>query len=279
MPHINGPFTPDLATEVGTMTAKAKTNDWPLKVEWGLIGSCTNSSYEDLSRAASIAQQALDKGLVTKAEFGINPGSEQVRFTAERDGILEVFENLDAKIFTNACGPCIGQWARYEDPKNAPKNSIVHSFNRNFAKRADGNPNTHAFVASPEMVAAIAISGRLDFNPLTDALINKDGEKVMLDEPTFPGCVVSCRVIGMFRMTDEKGGDDKLLCVAAGDIRKSNLTDLKDVPTYELEEIKHFFEVYKTLEPGKEVHGGEWVGHDAAELEINASYKRYTDSH
>jgi aconitate hydratase len=184
MPHINGPFTPDLATEVGTMTDKAKANDWPLKVEWGLIGSCTNSSYEDLSRAASIAQQALDKGLVTKAEFGINPGSEQVRFTADRDGILEVFENLDAKIFTNACGPCIGQWARYEDPKNAPKNSIVHSFNRNFAKRADGNPNTHAFVASPEMVAAIAISGRLDFNPLTDSLINKDGEKVMLDEPT-----------------------------------------------------------------------------------------------
>ena len=184
MPHINGPFTPDLATEVGTMTDKAKSNDWPLKVEWGLIGSCTNSSYEDLSRAASIAQQALDKGLVTKAEFGINPGSEQVRYTAERDGILEVFENLDAKIFTNACGPCIGQWGRYEDPKNAPKNSIVHSFNRNFAKRADGNPNTHAFVASPEMVAAIAISGRLDFNPLTDSLINKDGAKVMLDEPT-----------------------------------------------------------------------------------------------
>ena len=184
MPHINGPFTPDLATEVGTMTDKAKSNDWPLKVEWGLIGSCTNSSYEDLSRAASIAQQALDKGLVTKAEFGINPGSEQVRYTAERDGILEVFKNLDAKIFTNACGPCIGQWGRYEDPKNAPKNSIVHSFNRNFAKRADGNPNTHAFVASPEMVAAIAISGRLDFNPLTDSLINKDGDKVMLDEPT-----------------------------------------------------------------------------------------------
>ena len=183
MPHINGPFTPDLATEVGTMTDKAKANEWPLKVEWGLIGSCTNSSYEDLSRAASIAQQALDKGLVTKAEFGINPGSEQVRYTAERDGILKVFEDLDAKIFTNACGPCIGQWARYEDPKNAPKNSIVHSFNRNFAKRADGNPNTHAFVASPEMVAAIAISGRLDFNPLTDSLINKDGEKVMLDEP------------------------------------------------------------------------------------------------
>ena len=183
MPHLNGPFTPDLATPVGTMTEKAKTNDWPLKVEWGLIGSCTNSSYEDLSRAASIAQQALDKGLVTKAEFGINPGSEQVRYTAERDGILKVFEDLDAKIFTNACGPCIGQWARYEDPKKAPKNSIVHSFNRNFAKRADGNPNTHAFVASPEMVAAIAISGRLDFNPLTDTLINENGDAVLLDEP------------------------------------------------------------------------------------------------
>ncbi|MDT0552035.1 aconitate hydratase [Urechidicola vernalis] len=184
-PLLNGPFTPDLSTEVGSdMTQKAKDNDWPIKVEWGLIGSCTNSSYEDLSRAASIAQQALDKGLKTKAEFGINPGSEQVRYTAERDGILQVFEKLDAKIFTNACGPCIGQWARYNDPKNAPKNSIVHSFNRNFAKRADGNPNTHAFVASPELTAAIAIAGRLDFNPLTDSLINENGEKVMLEEPS-----------------------------------------------------------------------------------------------
>ncbi|MEZ4917188.1 MAG: aconitate hydratase [Chitinophagales bacterium] len=184
MPHLNGPFTPDLATEVGSMHDKAVKNGWPLEVEWGLIGSCTNSSYEDLSRAASIAQQALDKKLDTKAKFGINPGSEQVRFTAERDGLLEVFEDLKATIFTNACGPCIGQWARYSDPKNAPKNSIVHSFNRNFAKRADGNPNTHAFVASPEMVAAIAISGRLDFNPITDTLVNRDGEKVKLDEPT-----------------------------------------------------------------------------------------------
>ena len=184
MPLLNGPFTPDLATPVGTMHDKAIKNDWPLKVEWGLIGSCTNSSYEDLSRAASIAQQALDKKLKTKAEFGINPGSEQVRYTAERDGILQVFEKLDAKIFTNACGPCIGQWARYEDPKNAPKNSIIHSFNRNFAKRADGNPNTHAFVASPEITAAIAIAGRLDFNPMTDKLINEEGEEVMLDEPT-----------------------------------------------------------------------------------------------
>ena len=184
-PLLNGPFTPDLSTKVGSdMKTIATKNEWPLKVEWGLIGSCTNSSYEDLSRAASIAQQALDKGLGIKAEFGINPGSEKVRYTADRDGILSIFEQLDAKIFTNACGPCIGQWARYEDPKNAPKNSIIHSFNRNFAKRADGNPNTHAFVASPEMVAAITIAGRLDFNPMTDALINNEGEKVMLDEPT-----------------------------------------------------------------------------------------------
>ncbi len=184
-PLLNGPFTPDLSTEVGaSMTEKAKANDWPLQVEWGLIGSCTNSSYEDLSRASSIAQQALDKGLKMKAELGINPGSEQVRYTADRDGILGIFEKLDAKIFTNACGPCIGQWARYSDPKNAPKNSIVHSFNRNFAKRADGNPNTHAFVASPELTAAIAVSGRLDFNPLTDKLLNEDGQEVMFDEPT-----------------------------------------------------------------------------------------------
>ena len=184
-PLLNGPFTPDLSTPAGKeMTKKATDNDWPLQVEWGLIGSCTNSSYEDLSRASSIAQQALDKKLKTKAEFGINPGSEQVRYTTERDGILEIFEKLDATIFTNACGPCIGQWARYSDPKNAPKNSIVHSFNRNFAKRADGNPNTHAFVASPELTAAIAIAGRLDFNPMTDKLINEDGEEVMLDEPT-----------------------------------------------------------------------------------------------
>ncbi|MEN8777362.1 MAG: aconitate hydratase [Polaribacter sp.] len=184
-PLLNGPFTPDLSTAAGSeMTKKANENDWPLKVEWGLIGSCTNSSYEDLSRASSIAQQAIDKNLKTKADFGINPGSEKVRYTADRDGILGVFEKLDATIFTNACGPCIGQWARYSDPKNAPKNSIIHSFNRNFAKRADGNPNTHAFVASPEMVAAVAIAGRLDFNPMTDKLINENGEEVMLDEPT-----------------------------------------------------------------------------------------------
>ena len=184
-PLLNGPFTPDLSTTVGAdMTAKAIKNDWPLDVEWSLIGSCTNSSYEDLSRAASIAQQGLDMGLSIKAELGINPGSELVRYTTERDGILSTFEDLGAKIFTNACGPCIGQWARYDDPKNAPKNSIVHSFNRNFAKRADGNPNTHAFVASPELTAAIAFAGRLDFNPLTDTLTNDKGEQVKFSEPT-----------------------------------------------------------------------------------------------
>ena len=181
-PHINGPFTPDLATPVSEMKERVKSNGWPLKVEWGLIGSCTNSSYEDLSRAASIAKQAVDKKLSTKAEFGINPGSEQVRYTAERDGLLKIFEDLNAKIFTNACGPCIGQWAR-DGSENQEKNSIIHSFNRNFSKRADGNPNTHAFVASPEMVAAIAISGRLDFNPMEDTLINSEGQEVKLDPP------------------------------------------------------------------------------------------------
>jgi aconitate hydratase len=181
-PHLNGPFTPDLATPIGELGKKAKANDWPLKVDWGLIGSCTNSSYEDLSRAASIAQQAIDKKLKPKSDFGINPGSEQIRFTAERDGLLEVFENLGATIFTNACGPCIGQWDR-SDRKGDEKNTIVHSFNRNFSKRADGNPNTHAFVGSPEMVAAIAISGRLDFDPMNDTLLNEDGDHVKLDIP------------------------------------------------------------------------------------------------
>ena len=181
-PHINGPFTPDRATPVSQMKAEAAANGWPVKVEWGLIGSCTNSSYEDLSRASSIAKQAVEKGLKTKAEFGINPGSEQVRYTAERDGLLGIFNDLDAKIFTNACGPCIGQWARTGADKQE-KNTIVHSFNRNFSKRADGNPNTHAFVTSPEMVAAIAISGNLGFNPITDTLTNDKGEEVKLDAP------------------------------------------------------------------------------------------------
>jgi len=181
-PSLNGPFTPDLYTPVSRMREEADKNGWPLKVEWGLIGSCTNSSYEDLSRAASIAKQAVDKGLITKAEFGINPGSEQVRFTADRDGLLKTFEDLNATIFTNACGPCIGMWDRVGADKQE-KNTIVHSFNRNFAKRADGNPNTYAFVASPELVAAIAISGDLGFNPVTDTLTNNKGEQVKLDPP------------------------------------------------------------------------------------------------
>ena len=183
-PHLNGPFTPDLATPVAEMAEKAKANDWPVDIEWALIGSCTNSSYEDLSRAASIVDDAVKKGIKPKSTLGINPGSEQVRFTAERDGLIDIFEKLEGtKIFTNACGPCIGQWARAGAEKQE-KNSIVHSFNRNFAKRADGNPNTHAFVGSPEMVAAIAISGRLDFNPITDTLENAKGEQVKLIVPT-----------------------------------------------------------------------------------------------
>lgn len=182
-PHLNGPFTPDLATPISEMGKKAKENNWPINVDWGLIGSCTNSSYEDLTRAASIAKQAVDKKVKAKSDFGINPGSETIRYTAERDGLLQIFEDLDATIFTNACGPCIGQWDR-SDRKGDEKNTIVHSFNRNFSKRADGNPNTHAFVGSPEMVAAIAISGRLDFDPTRDKLLNIDGEEVMLDEPT-----------------------------------------------------------------------------------------------
>jgi aconitate hydratase len=181
-PHVNGPFTPDRGTPVSKMKAEAEANGWPMKVEWGLIGSCTNSSYEDLARAASIVQQAVANGITPKAEFGINPGSEQVRYTAERDGILADFEKMGTKIFTNACGPCIGQWDR-EGAEKQEKNTIVHSFNRNFSKRADGNPNTHAFVTSPEMVAALAISGNLGFNPITDTLTNDKGEQVKLNPP------------------------------------------------------------------------------------------------
>ena len=182
-PHLNGPYTPDLATPVAEMKDAAAKNEWPTSIEWALIGSCTNSSYEDLTRAASIVKDATNKGLKPKATLGINPGSEQVYFTAKRDGLIDTFEDAGSVIFTNACGPCIGQWARPGAEKEE-KNSIVHSFNRNFRKRADGNPNTMAFVASPEMVAAVAISGKLDFNPLTDTLTNDKGEEVKLAEPT-----------------------------------------------------------------------------------------------
>ncbi len=183
-PHLNGPFTPDLATPISEMSEAAKENDWPLNVEVGLIGSCTNSSYEDISRAASLAKQVADKDLKMKSEFTITPGSEQVRYTIERDGFINTFNTIGATVFANACGPCIGMWDRYGDKAaDGPRNTIVHSFNRNFAKRADGNPNTLAFVGSPELVTAIAIAGRLDFNPVTDKLINEEGEEVMLDEP------------------------------------------------------------------------------------------------
>jgi aconitate hydratase len=182
-PHLNGPFTPDLATPISKVADEARKNGWPLKVDVGLIGSCTNSSYEDIARAASIAQQAVDKKLTVKGEFSITPGSELVRYTIERDGFINTFDKIGGKVFANACGPCIGMWARMGAEKQE-KNTIVHSFNRNFAKRADGNPNTYAFVASPEVVTALTIAGTLDFNPLTDTLINADGQAVKLDAPT-----------------------------------------------------------------------------------------------
>ena len=182
-PHLNGPFTPDLATPISKMKEAAAANGWPTKIEVGLIGSCTNSSYEDISRAVSLAKQVAEKGLSMKAEYMITPGSEQVRYTIERDGFLDVFSQIGAKVFANACGPCIGMWERVGAEKKE-KNTIVHSFNRNFAKRADGNPNTFAFVGSPELITALAIAGDLNFNPLTDTLTNNKGEQVKLDAPT-----------------------------------------------------------------------------------------------
>ena len=181
-PHVNGPFTPDMAWPLSQFATAVRENNWPQTLEVGLIGSCTNSSYEDISRAASIAQQAVDKHLVAKAEFTITPGSELVRYTVERDGYLKTFESMGGVVLANACGPCIGQWARHStDPTR--KNSIITSFNRNFKSRNDGNPNTHAFVASPEVVTALTIAGDLGFNPMTDTLTNSEGVQVKLDEP------------------------------------------------------------------------------------------------
>jgi aconitate hydratase len=182
-PYVNGPFTPDLATPISKLKEVATANGWPMKIEAGLIGSCTNSSYEDISRAVSLAKQVSAKGLKSKAEFMINPGSEQIRYTIERDGFLDVFNEVGATVFTNACGPCIGMWDRVGAEKKE-KNTIIHSFNRNFAKRADGNPNTYAFVASPEIVTAMAIAGDLSFNPLTDTLTNNKSEQVKFDAPS-----------------------------------------------------------------------------------------------
>ena len=181
-PHVNGPFTPDLAWPISKLAEAAKEHQWPEEIEVGLIGSCTNSSYEDITRSASIAQQAADKNIKAKSEFTITPGSEQVRFTAERDGLLDVFDSIGGVVLANACGPCIGQWARHSDDPDK-KNTIVTSFNRNFAKRNDGNPNTHSFVTSPELTTALAIAGTLKFNPLTDKIKNEDGDEVMLEEP------------------------------------------------------------------------------------------------
>ncbi len=182
-PHLNGPFTPDLATPISKLKEEAAKNGWPTKIEVGLIGSCTNSSYEDIARAASLAKQVADKGLKTKAVFTITPGSEQVRYTIERDGFISTFDKIGAKVFANACGPCIGMWARVGADRKE-KNTIVHSFNRNFQSRNDGNPNTYAFVGSPELVTALAIAGDLNFNPLTDYLTNEQGQQVKLDPPT-----------------------------------------------------------------------------------------------
>lgn len=182
-PHVNGPFTPDLATPISKLKEAALANGWPTKISVGLLGSCTNSSYEDISRAVSLAKQVSTKNLKAKAEYLINPGSEQIRYTIKRDGFLDVFDSIGAKVFTNACGPCIGMWDRMGAEKQE-KNTIIHSFNRNFAKRADGNPNTYAFVASPEIVTAMAIAGDLTFNPLSDYLTNEKGEKVKFDAPT-----------------------------------------------------------------------------------------------
>ncbi len=182
-PHVNGPFTPDRAIPISEFAAEVTKNGWPKQLEVGLIGSCTNSSYEDITRSASLALQAVNKKLKAKAEFTITPGSEQVRYTVERDGYLGIFEQMGGVVLANACGPCIGQWSRHtNDPNRA--NSIITSFNRNFAKRNDGNPNTHAFVASPEITTAFAIAGDLTFNPLTDTLVNQEGQPVKLDEPT-----------------------------------------------------------------------------------------------
>ncbi|MBM3417079.1 MAG: aconitate hydratase [Bacteroidetes bacterium] len=182
-PYVNGPFTPDLATPISKMKEAVEKNGWPAKLEVALIGSCTNSSYEDISRSASIVKDAVSKGIKTKSEFTITPGSEQVRYTIERDGFIKEFEDAGGVVLANACGPCIGQWARHIDDPNR-KNTIITSFNRNFAKRNDGLASTHAFVASPEIVTALAMAGTISFNPLKDKLKNEKGEEVMLKEPT-----------------------------------------------------------------------------------------------
>ena len=211
-PHLNGPFTPDRATPISQMAKVAKDNDWPTNIEVSLIGSCTNSSYEDISRSASIAKQAIDKNLSVKSDFTITPGSEQVRYTVNRDGYLSVFEEIGGVVLANACGPCIGQWKRHSDDPDK-KNTIVTSFNRNFAKRNDGNPNTYAFVGSPELVTALAISGDLSFNPMKDTLINDDFEEVMLEPPIgleLPGNGFEVEDLG-YQAPDANGSSNEVI--------------------------------------------------------------------
>jgi aconitate hydratase len=223
-PYINGPFSPDISTPVSQMKSAAEKNGWPVNVEVGLIGSCTNSSYEDISRSASVARNAMELKLSAKSEFKITPGSEQIRFIAERDGYLDLFKQIGGEVYANACGPFIGQWDRKGSDKN-PVNTVVHSFNRNFAKRTDGNPNTYAFVASPELVTAIAIAGRLTFNPITDTLVNADGKEVRLAEPK--GFELPVRgfgaVVSGYQEPDKDSSNIKIIIAEASD-RLQNLT-------------------------------------------------------
>lgn len=233
-PYINGPFTPDLATPVSQMKAAAKKNGWPEDVEVGLIGSCTNSSYEDISRAASVVENALNVKLMAQSEFKITPGSEQIRFIAERDGFLGLFERIGGEVFANACGPCIGQWDR-KDSDKSPVNTVIHSFNRNFAKRTDGNPNTHAFVASPEIVTAIAIAGKLTFNPITDTLVNSDGEEVQIAEPK--GVELPPRGFGNIEsgyQEPEQGADKGTVYIASDSDRLQALEPFKEWDGFDL---------------------------------------------
>jgi aconitate hydratase len=227
-PYINGPFTPDLATPISQMKAVAEKNKWPVNVEVGLIGSCTNSSYEDISRAASVVKNALSVKLSAISEFKITPGSEQIRFIAERDGYFELFKKIGGEVYANACGPCIGQWDRKGSDKN-PVNTVIHSFNRNFAKRTDGNPNTFAFVASPEIVTAIAISGKLTFNPITDTLLNSEGEEVKIAEPA--GLDLPPRGFGNIEngyQKPEKSGNKGEIIIAADSDRLQSLSPFKE---------------------------------------------------
>lgn len=234
-PHINGPFTPDLAWPLSKFAAAVKENNWPAKLDVGLIGSCTNSSYEDITRAASVAKQAADNGIKAKSEFTITPGSEQVRYTVERDGYLGIFDQMGGVVLANACGPCIGQWSRHGAEKGE-RNSIITSFNRNFAKRNDGNPNTHAFVASPEIVTALAIAGDLTFNPATDYLTNDKGEKIKLNEPQ--GIELPMKGFDVEDAGFQAPAEDGSKVSVAVDVNSNRLQLLESFPAWEGADLK-----------------------------------------